>query len=1327
MRYFVEYYFKEGLPYDAKMQSQRSPIHQPQSPSALSFSRAYRLMPICKSPNLLKNYERKNNMQKKFVSKKWIAFVLSLILVVGSLPINAIALELNTSIDSLTVSESLDNPEYTDDEVIGEIVEVNSLREENVKHFRLSDGSYEAVVYPYAVHRKDSNGEWQNIDNSLILQSDGTVSKYITSDSRVKFNRSLESDLELVTLSENGYSISMALLEDRLLSKDTLNGESTQITVTNSPKNQFNVSLNDIHSLTSQNNNTVVYSNIRANTDIEYELIGNAIKEKIVVNSPSADYTYRFQIKLVGLGATLEDDGTVVLYDLQHGQEKYNIPAPYMYDSDGIHSTDVTYDLDFIKDGVYILEVNADAEWINADERVFPVVIDPTISPSRVVYDTYTYSSYPDDNYGYDEELWVSNYRTSYIKITNLPTLPSGASINNARMYVSYYYYITSGSLVVSAHQVLGSWSETGLKYSNAPQVSSTSLSSATLTASSSITETEPGTAYFTITDLVRDWYDGASANNGIALKRVSGDNQSVIIKSYEADEDRPYLSINYYPTASIPDGIYQIKNVHTGQYMQVSGKATTVGAKIQQNANTFEDHQQFLIKSVGNNEYTIQPIHAMSMAICTTSANSGTAVTLASYDSNSTNQRFSISVSDAGYYVIKNKKSDYANALMVLNGSSNSGETVYQYAYNSNNLWHHWVLEFAGPESGVYAVKNSTNETYMQSGATNTGYYVSYGTLTESPKSNGNRNGLFKITYRSNTQDYVIRNMTDNAVLIYPNVNYSAPLTLESRDATTGVPVSDSSVPESNTWKITKAGANSYYVWYQVSGGTKYYLTIPSINHLSLTQDRTSATKWQFNSYTVNQKGIDYSSALPQIIESGDSMNLSDFYTNSSYYSTVIGDNNPGSITYSVTDISGSSTSIATINSNGTLNTVSGKVGMIKVTATFSKGVSFSKNYYVEPTDGEYFFMQNIQTSGGINIGYIDGNSSGATKKVLTYDDTQLWQRIPSQWSGYYYIKNVGTGMYLSSPTSTAVGTALSMVSTITSDLQAWQFTSTPSGAWKIRSRNDAAAGRNLYLNIKSSSNNTLVQDTYVQNSSYLDEFNVIMLGSDVIYQRTLEGFTAIDPSVTISKLSKYYDGFTLLHTLIHFGTNSPDYVDTALHYLQNAKIMIYNGHGSPTVVSVSDKPQRYLSNTDIYDPSNPTVSYANVDIVIFAGCSTGGNICNGDKTSPNFCCPTYESNGDIHNCNKLGCACCATSFNLPKSAELAGAKVAIGWHVTQYGNYMNDWIDRFITYMSQVDPSTGKLYTAQMALDKANADTSTYYVDTALIFGTNPNFRFN
>ena len=1262
-------------------------------------------------------------------NRTWIAFLLSVILIVGCFPTGIVALESEQTLVSYSNNDSSSFEMYETEMAMGEVVEDKSLREENVKHFRLADGSYEAVIYPQPVHRKDENGEWQDIDNSLALKNDGEAQKYTTSDSRVKFANSFKANSELVTLSEDGYSISMMLLEERTASKVTAIENTNSVTVTNplisQSKTRSNDTIYDSVETASKidNKSTILYNAIRANTDIEYVLQGNTLKENIIVNSPDDNYVYRFQMNLVGLRAELSEDGDVMLYDLQDGQAKYIIPAPYMYDNNRTYSTNVTYKLSLVKDDVYMLEISADSSWINAEERAFPVVIDPTISPNRVVWDTYTYSSYPDNNYGHDEDLWVSNYRTTYIKI-DLPSLSSGASINNARMYVSYYYYVTSGSLVVSAHQVLESWIETGLKYSNAPQVNSTMLSTATLTASSKVTKSSPGTAYFTITSLVRDWYDGTSTNYGLALKRVSGDNHSVIIKSYEADEDYAYLSINYYPKATMVDGIYQIKNAHTGQYMQASVEATTAETKIQQNNNSYEDYQHFLIRSVGNNEYTIQPVHALNMAICTTSANSGTAVTLTNYDSNNINQRFSISVSDNGYYVIKNKKSDYENALMVLNGSATAGETIYQYAYNSGNLWHHWNLEFAGPESGVYAFQRAGSNSYMSTSATSSGQSI-YQTASEtSPKVDNIRSALFKIIYRPATQDFVIRSMIYSELIIYPNTTSTGgtPKTLKQANTT------DSNISTSYTWKITKASSSSFYIWYQpATTTTKYYLTMQSAGALKLTTTKASATQWVLGRYSTSMRGIEYSSAFPQIIKSGDSKDLSDFSSSSYYYSTAIGDNSLGSITYSVTNISGSATSIATINAHGMLNTISGKAGMIKVTATSEKGASVSKNYYIEPTSGEYFFLQNIQPSGGIDIGYIDGNSSGASKKAMTYDDTQLWQRIPSSWSGYYYIKNVGTGLYLSSPGSTSVDTALSMVSAVTSDLQAWQFSSTPSGAWKIRARPDVISGTNLYININSLWNNTLVQDRYVQNSSYLDEFNVIMLGSDVVYHRTVEGLDDIDPSITIAKLSRYYDGFTLLHPLIHFGTTSPYFKVLALEYLQNAKVMIYNGHGSPQHISVNDKPQKYLRNTDIYDHNYPVPAYTNVDIVIFAGCRTGGNICDSDQSSPFFCCPIYESNGDIHNCNKLGCSCCVALYNLPKSAELAGAKVAIGWHVLQYNNNMNDWIDRFICHMCEIDPTTGKLYTAQMALDKANADTSYFDVDTALLFGTNPNFRFN
>ena len=41
------------------------------------------------------------------------------------------------------------------------------LREENVKQFRLEDGTYVAAQYEKPVHYLDENNMWQNIDNTL--------------------------------------------------------------------------------------------------------------------------------------------------------------------------------------------------------------------------------------------------------------------------------------------------------------------------------------------------------------------------------------------------------------------------------------------------------------------------------------------------------------------------------------------------------------------------------------------------------------------------------------------------------------------------------------------------------------------------------------------------------------------------------------------------------------------------------------------------------------------------------------------------------------------------------------------------------------------------------------------------------------------------------------------------------------------------------------------------------------------------------------------------------------------------------------------------------
>ena len=74
--------------------------------------------------------------------------------------------------------------------------EILGRREENVKHFRLGDGSFVALQYDAPVHYLDADGAWQEIDNRLA--EDG--SEYATSDARIKFAKKITGNETLFTL-----------------------------------------------------------------------------------------------------------------------------------------------------------------------------------------------------------------------------------------------------------------------------------------------------------------------------------------------------------------------------------------------------------------------------------------------------------------------------------------------------------------------------------------------------------------------------------------------------------------------------------------------------------------------------------------------------------------------------------------------------------------------------------------------------------------------------------------------------------------------------------------------------------------------------------------------------------------------------------------------------------------------------------------------------------------------------------------------------------------------------------------------------------------------
>ena len=517
--------------------------------------------------------------------KKFLSLFLSVVVLLGCFPITASSKEAQTTLDTensvlgneglSTYNEySTQTQEFVSDEIIGNVEEIVSLREESVKHFRLSNGSYEAISFSAAVHRKDKEGAWQDINNNLTLVRDGEKQGYFTDDMRTSFASSFMYGRELFSINENGYEISMTPLSTGKATTETKQSAIYPI-VTNAERKTSQTKFDSIESAIQQIDNrvSIVYNDIRENTDIKYVLDGNNVKENIIVKAKTDSYEYAFQLNLTGLTAELDQGGGVLIRDAKTEEEKYTIPAPFMYDGNNEYSYDVHYELNSVAKGKYTLKVIASEEWISSEDRKFPVTIDPTIQ-GTIWVDTYIDSQNPSVSYASSDVLYAGQTRIALIK-PNIPSLPLNIiSIDSAELYFSYYN--VNESFVVGVHDVVG-MIDANTTYNNRPSIVSNKTAQKAVKANFEATASSPKTVSVPITPLFRNWFYSAAIAYGVAIKYYSGSETGIVSIASAETSHAPYLRVGY--TQQIPDGVYAIKNVNSLTWMTVENGSEVAGS----------------------------------------------------------------------------------------------------------------------------------------------------------------------------------------------------------------------------------------------------------------------------------------------------------------------------------------------------------------------------------------------------------------------------------------------------------------------------------------------------------------------------------------------------------------------------------------------------------------------------------------------------------------------------------------------------------------------------------------------------------------------------
>lgn len=144
--------------------------------------------------------------------KRLIAVFVSIAMLFTSISLESVAktipLQSSVSSDEMVIPSTTES-EDSDVVIMGELVE---KREANIKHYRMSDGSITAAVYPQEVHYQDKNGQFVDINNSLVDDTDGTDKVLATQENefQVKFMKKSNKN-KLYTLNKGKEKITVSI------------------------------------------------------------------------------------------------------------------------------------------------------------------------------------------------------------------------------------------------------------------------------------------------------------------------------------------------------------------------------------------------------------------------------------------------------------------------------------------------------------------------------------------------------------------------------------------------------------------------------------------------------------------------------------------------------------------------------------------------------------------------------------------------------------------------------------------------------------------------------------------------------------------------------------------------------------------------------------------------------------------------------------------------------------------------------------------------------------------------------------------------------------
>ena len=178
-----------------------------------------------------------------------------------------------------------------------------------------------------------------------------------------------------------------------------------------------------------------------------------------------------------------------------------------------------------------------------------------------------------------------------------------------------------------------------------------------------------------------------------------------------------PSITASYTLIVTLPNGVYYIKNNYSYKYMQVEDAGITDGTNVYQyskdtSSSTTQLKQLWKVKYLGNEQYSIRPMHKLNMGLEISSYNCAIwdIGTIDTYSGVRLSAEWRMQWQSTGYYLynhLYNGESN-TNALAIESASTYNEVNIYCEPYNSSTSRQRWTFEqVTSQPSGVILYNN--------------------------------------------------------------------------------------------------------------------------------------------------------------------------------------------------------------------------------------------------------------------------------------------------------------------------------------------------------------------------------------------------------------------------------------------------------------------------------------------------------------------------------------------------------------------------------------------------------------------------------------------